>query len=173
MSLTNYQYEESVEEQREQLEEILNKHPEAEFVQLQINYADWESHAIKSRECYEVARKHNKPVIVMEPLRGGKLVNNLPEDAKRLIAGNPRGWSPSDWGLRWLWDQPEVTVVLSGMNSVAMVEENVHTASDAEVGAFTEEDRAFLQKVIGIIRTKEKVGCTGCRYCMEVCPKNM
>ena len=112
------------------------------------------------------------PVVIMEPLRGGKLVNKLPEAAKQLMARHERGWSPADWGLRWLWDQPEVTVVLSGMNSLAMVEENVRIASEAAVGAFSAEDRAFLQRILDIIREKEKVGCTGCRYCMP-CPKGV
>ena len=112
------------------------------------------------------------PVVIMEPLRGGKLVNMLPEEAKRLMAAHERGWSPAEWGLRWLWDQPEVTVVLSGMNSLAMVEENVRTASDAVAGAFSADDRAFLQRILGIIREREKVGCTGCRYCMP-CPRGI
>ena len=88
------------------------------------------------------------------------------------MAANSRGWSAAEWGLRWLWDQPEVTVVLSGMNSLEMVEENVRTAADAAAGVFSEDDRAFLRQILGIIREKEKVGCTGCRYCMP-CPKGV
>ena len=141
-----------------------------DFCQIQYNYLDETTQAGVAG--LKAAAARGIPVIIMEPLRGGKLVNKLPEDAKRLISGHPRHWSAADWGLRWLWDQPEVTVVLSGMNSLAMVEENVKTASDAEAGAFTDDDRAFLQKIVGIIRTKEKVGCTGCRYCMP-CPKGV
>ncbi len=97
---------------------------------------------------------------------------NYMDETTQAGAGHHRGWSPADWGLRWLWDQPEVTVVLSGMNSIEMVEENVRIASEATAGAFTDDDRAFLRQILGIIRSKEKVGCTGCRYCMP-CPKGV
>ena len=141
-----------------------------DFCQIQYNYLDETTQA--GVEGLKAAAARGIPVVIMEPLRGGKLVNKLPEEAKRLISRHPRKWSPADWGLRWLWDQPEVTVVLSGMNSIEMVEENVRTASDATVGEFSEEDRAFLQRILGIIKAKEKVGCTGCRYCMP-CPKGV
>ena len=143
-----------------------------------MNYADWnyahviEPENVNASYLYEELHRRGIPVVIMEPLRGGKLVNMLPEEAKRLMAAHERGWSPAEWGLRWLWDQPEVTVVLSGMNSLAMVEENVRTASDAVAGAFSADDRAFLQRILGIIREREKVGCTGCRYCMP-CPKGI
>ena len=141
-----------------------------DFCQVQYNYMDETSQA--GVDGVKAAAARGIPVIIMEPLRGGKLVNKLPAEAKRLMAEHPRGWSPAEWGLRWLWDQPEVTVVLSGMNSLAMVEENVRTASDAQAGVFTEDDRAFLKSILGISREKEKVGCTGCRYCMP-CPKGV
>ena len=141
-----------------------------DFCQIQYNYMDETTQAGVAG--LKAAAARGIPVVIMEPLRGGKLVNKLPEDAKRLMAGHSRGWSPADWGLRWLWDQPEVTVVLSGMNSLEMVEENVRIASEATAGAFTDDDRAFLRQILGIIRAKEKVGCTGCRYCMP-CPKGV
>ena len=141
-----------------------------DFCQIQYNYLDETTQAGSAG--LKAAAARGIPVVIMEPLRGGKLVNKLPDEAKRLISHHPRKWSPADWGLRWLWDQPEVTVVLSGMNSIAMVEENVRTASDAKVGAFTDDDREFLKRILGIIKAKEKVGCTGCRYCMP-CPKGV
>jgi len=141
-----------------------------DFCQIQYNYMDETTQAGVAG--LKAAAARGIPVVIMEPLRGGKLVNKLPEDAKKLMAGHHRGWSPADWGLRWLWDQPEVTVVLSGMNSIEMVEENVRIASEATAGAFTDDDRAFLRQILGIIRSKEKVGCTGCRYCMP-CPKGV
>ena len=141
-----------------------------DFCQIQYNYMDETTQAGVAG--LKAAAARGIPVVIMEPLRGGKLVNKLPEDAKKLIASHQRGWSPADWGLRWLWDQPEVTVVLSGMNSIEMVEENVRIASEATAGAFTDDDRAFLRQILGIIRSKEKVGCTGCRYCMP-CPKGV
>ena len=141
-----------------------------DFCQIQYNYLDETTQA--GVVGLKAAAARGIPVVIMEPLRGGKLVNKLPEAAKQLMVRHERGWSPADWGLRWLWDQPEVTVVLSGMNSLAMVEENVRIASEAAVGAFSAEDRAFLQRILDIIREKEKVGCTGCRYCMP-CPKGV
>ena len=141
-----------------------------DFCQIQYNYMDETTQAGVAG--LKAAAARGIPVVIMEPLRGGKLVNKLPEDAKKLMTGHHRGWSPADWGLRWLWDQSEVTVVLSGMNSLEMVEENVRIASEATAGAFTDDDRAFLRQILGIIRAKEKVGCTGCRYCMP-CPKGV
>ena len=141
-----------------------------DFCQIQYNYMDETTQA--GVDGLRAAAARGIPVVIMEPLRGGKLVNMLPEEAKRLMAAHERGWSPAERGLRWLWDQPEVTVVLSGMNSLAMVEENVRTASDAVAGAFSADDRAFLQRILGIIREREKVGCTGCRYCMP-CPRGI
>ena len=108
----------------------------------------------------------------MEPLRGGKLVNLLPAGAKNAIAANSRGWTPAAWSFRWLFNQPEVTVVLSGMNSQEMIAENLATAEDARAGAFTEEDFALIESVKSQIRATEKVGCTGCRYCMP-CPRGV
>ncbi len=141
-----------------------------DFCQIQYNYMDETTQA--GVDGLKAAAARSIPVIIMEPLRGGKLVNKLPDAARQLMADHPRGWSAAEWGLRWLWDQPEVTVVLSGMNSPEMVEENVRAASDAAAGVFTADDRAFLQRILGIIKEKEKVGCTGCRYCMP-CPKGI
>ena len=141
-----------------------------DFCQIQYNYVD--EHSQAGVAGLKAAAARGIPVIIMEPLRGGKLVGRLPEQAKRLIARDPRGWSPAEWGLRWLWNQPEVTVVLSGMNSLEMVEENVRTASAARAGEFTGEEEILLDQIREIIREKEKVPCTGCRYCMP-CPKGV
>lgn len=137
-----------------------------DFCQIQYNYLD--EHTQAGREGLKAAAAKGIPVVIMEPLRGGKLVN-LPEKAKKLLQESGRGFTPAELGLRWLWDQPEVTCVLSGMNSTEMVEENLRIASDAEAGALTEEDFALIEEIKGIIKEKEKVGCTGCRYCMP-CP---
>ena len=141
-----------------------------DFCQIQYNYLDDTSQA--GVEGLRAAAARGIPVVIMEPLRGGKLVDLLPEEAKKAIARNGRGWTPAQWGLRWLYDQPEVTVVLSGMNSLDMVRENVRTASDAPVGSFTPEDFTLIDEVKGLIRAREKVGCTGCGYCMP-CPKGV
>ena len=148
---------------------ILNAY-DWDFCQIQYNYLDETAQA--GRTGLQAAAEKGIPVIIMEPLRGGKLVNGLPKEARTAMEDNARGWSPAEWGLRWLYDQPEVTVVLSGMNSEEMVAENVKTASDALPHTLAEEDFALLERVKTLIRAGEKVGCTGCRYCMP-CPKGV
>ena len=138
-----------------------------DFCQIQYNYLD--EHSQAGRRGLHHAAAKGIPVIIMEPLRGGKLVNRLPEEAKKIIANYPVKRSPAEWGLRWLWDQPEVTVVLSGMNTEAMVRENLKTASEVKIGEMTQEDHRMLKKVVQAIHAKMKVGCTGCGYCMP-CP---
>lgn len=141
-----------------------------DFCQIQYNYVD--EHTQAGRKGLDHAAKKGIPVVIMEPLRGGKLVNLLPSKAKALIATNPSGYTPAEYGLRWLWNQPEVTCVLSGMNSVEMVEENCRIASNAKAGSFTKEDFDVIDQVKEIIKETELVGCTGCRYCMP-CPKGV
>ena len=141
-----------------------------DFCQIQYNYLDEVAQAGKAG--LQAAAAKGLAVMIMEPLRGGKLVNMLPEAAKEAMQDSHRDWSPAEWGLRWLYNQPEVTVVLSGMNSVEMVEANCRTASEAQAGSLTEADFETLEKVKKAIREKERVGCTGCRYCMP-CPKGV
>ncbi len=148
---------------------ILNAY-DWDFCQIQYNYVDEVSQA--GVEGLKAAAAKGIPVVIMEPLRGGKLVNLLPDKAKELIAQSSKGYSPAEYGLRWLWNQPEVTCVLSGMNSEDMVKENCRIASDVEAGSFTEEDFEVISKVKKIIAESELVGCTGCRYCMP-CPKGV
>ena len=147
---------------------ILNAY-DWDFCQIQYNYLDETSQA--GREGLMAAAEKNIPVIIMEPLRGGKLVS-LPDKARDELKKSGTGFTPAELGLRWLWNQPEVTCVLSGMNSTEMVEENIRIASDAEPGCFTEEHFALTDRIKKIIREREKVGCTGCRYCMP-CPKGV
>ena len=141
-----------------------------DFCQIQYNYLDEVAQA--GRAGLQAAAAKGIPVMIMEPLRGGKLVNMLPDAARKAMADSGRSWSPAEWGLRWLYNQPEVTVVLSGMNSTEMVEANCRTASEAKSGSMSEADLETLEKVKRAIREKEKVGCTGCRYCMP-CPKGV
>ena len=148
---------------------ILNAY-DWDFCQIQYNYLDETSQA--GRKGLEEAEKKGIPVIIMEPLRGGKLVDLLPGDAKKMISENNRGYSPAEWAFRWLWDQSGVTVVLSGMNSLEMLEENCRVAGSCEAGSFSDEDRELIEKVRDSIRDKMKIGCTGCRYCMP-CPKGV
>ena len=148
---------------------ILNDY-DWDMCQIQYNYLDEVSQA--GVEGLKAAAAKGIPVVIMEPLRGGKLVNMLPAEARRTMQESGRGWSPAEWGLRWLYNQPEVTVVLSGMNSIEMVQENCRTASEALPGHFTDSDFAVLSAVTKKINEKEKVGCTGCRYCMP-CPQGV
>ncbi len=141
-----------------------------DFCQIQYNYLD--EHSQAGRRGLQYAHAKGLPVIIMEPLRGGKLVNLLPEEAKRIIADFTPKRSPADWAFRWLWDQPEVTVVLSGMNTVEMVRENVQTASAVAVGEMDEAQQQMLRQVVSAINAKMKVGCTGCGYCMP-CPRGV
>ena len=143
---------------------ILNAY-DWDFCQIQYNYLD--EHSQAGRRGLKAAAEKGIPVIIMEPLRGGKLVN-IPEKAKALLGG----FTAPELGLRWLWNQPEVTCVLSGMNSMEMVEENIRVASAAEAGCFTEADFETVEKVKKIIKEREKVGCTACRYCMP-CPQGV
>lgn len=137
-----------------------------DICQIQYNYLDETSQA--GRIGLQAAADKGIPVVIMEPLRGGKLVN-IPKQAKEALQQSALGYTPAELGLRWLWNQPEVTCVLSGMNSMEMVEENIRIAADAEAGDFGEAEFALVDQIKGIIRAKEKVGCTGCRYCMP-CP---
>ena len=140
------------------------------FCQIQYNYLD--EHSQAGRAGLEAAAAKGLPVIIMEPLRGGKLVNLLPPEAKRLFAESPRGWTPAEWALRWLWDQPAVTCVLSGMNDLEMIEENCRIADEVQPGALTQEDFALLERVKTAIQQRVKAPCTGCGYCMP-CPKGV
>ncbi len=147
---------------------ILNDY-DWDICQIQYNYFDENSQA--GAAGLRAAASKSIPVVIMEPLRGGKLVN-IPKAAKEIMRESGRDWSPAEWSFRWLYDQPEVTVVLSGMNSLEMVRENVRAASEAEEGEFSEQDFDVIDRVRKKIREVEKVGCTGCRYCMP-CPQGV
>ena len=148
---------------------ILNDY-DWDICQIQYNYFD--EHSQAGVTGLKAAASKGIPVVIMEPLRGGKLVQMLPEAAKKVMAQSDRDYTPAAWSFRWLYNQPEVTVVLSGMNTEEMVKENCRTASEAKAGAFTKKDFAVLERVNQCIRAKEKVGCTGCRYCIP-CPKGV
>ena len=138
-----------------------------DFCQIQYNYMD--EHSQAGRRGLQYAHEKGLPVIIMEPLRGGKLVNRLPARALRIFAEHPAGYTPAQWALRWLWNQKEVTCVLSGMNSMEMVAENADTASAVEIGELGAAEEELLARVVEAINAGMKVGCTGCGYCMP-CP---
>ena len=141
-----------------------------EFCQVQYNYLD--EHSQAGRRGVEYAHSKGIPVIIMEPLRGGRLVQLLPETAKQLFAAYSPKRSPAEWGLRWLWDQESVTVVLSGMGEEAMLRENMAIAASVSVGELTDTDKQLYAQVVQAINEGVKVGCTGCGYC-QPCPKGV
>lgn len=141
-----------------------------DFCQIQYNYLD--EHSQAGRRGLQYAASKGLPVVIMEPLRGGKLVSRLPQKALDIFRAYSIQHTPAQWAFRWLWNQPEVTCVLSGMNSMEMLEDNVKTASQTEVGELGREEEQMLQQVVAAINANMKVGCTGCGYCMP-CPKGV
>ena len=141
-----------------------------DFCQIQYNYMD--EHSQAGRKGLQYAAEKGLPVVIMEPLRGGKLVSRLPKQALDIFSAYPKQYTPAQWAFRWLWDQKEVTCVLSGMNSMEMLADNVKTASETEIGELSGEDQQMLARVVAAINAGMKVGCTGCGYCMP-CPKGV
>jgi len=138
-----------------------------EFCMIQYNFLDENNQA--GRSGLEYASKKGLPVMIMEPLRGGKLVTGLPKEVYDLWDSAYTKRSPAEWALRWIWNHKEVTTVLSGMNSTQMIEENIKVASDANINSFTEKDFELFKKAKEILGEKIKIPCTGCNYCMP-CP---
>ncbi|MBQ7058088.1 MAG: aldo/keto reductase [Firmicutes bacterium] len=151
----------------EKLDQILTEHPDMEFVQLQINYADWEDPKVQSRKCYEVARKHGKPIIIMEPVKGGSLVN-LPEPvAKVFKEANPEANLPS-WALRFAASVDGLIVALSGMSNVEQMKDNLKTMKDFK--PLTEEEYKVIDKARETLHSVPHIPCTSCQYCVKGCP---
>lgn len=153
------------------LEQILTAHPEMEFVQLQVNYLDWEDPVTESRRCMEVAAAHNVPVIIMEPARGGRLIANLPDEAQQIFRALDPQASLASWAYRFCISRPNVLTVLSGMSTLAQVQQNM--ADLAAYRPLTEEEFAATQQVAQILRAQNAVNCTNCRYCMKGCPQHV
>lgn len=149
------------------LEEILTKHPEVDYVLLQINYLDWESQGIQSRRCCETCVKHGKKVIVMEPVKGGSLAN-IPQQAKEVLKEIDPDATPAGQALRFAQSLENVEIVLSGMNSLEQITENMKS-----VTPMTAEEMAILQKAVPLIRGNTAVECTACGYCAAHCPKKI
>ena len=154
----------------DELEPILEAHPDVDFVQLQINYADWESPDIQSRRCYEIARAHNVPVIVMEPVKGG-LLATPPEQVASILREAEPGMSVASWALRFAADLEGVAVVLSGMSNVEQIEDNLRTMKGFD--RLTEDERATIAKAADVLSNLDAIPCTSCEYCAKVCPRNI
>ena len=154
----------------EVLDKILTEHPEMEFVQLQINYLDWDSEGVQSRKCYEVATKHGKPVIVMEPVKGGTLAK-LPAAAETLLRQADPGASIPSWAVRFAASLPNVKMVLSGMSSTDQLLDNTGYMQDFV--PLTQQEQAVIAQAVGIINASIAIPCTGCAYCTEGCPMHI
>lgn len=149
------------------LDHILTKYPDFEFVQLQINYLDWDDENIQSRKNYEVACKHNKPVIVMEPVKGGTL-SVVTDDIKALFDAYNPDVSVSSWALRFAASLDNVVTVLSGMSNIAQMEDNLKTMSSFK--PLNEEEYKVIEEVVKLMKSKDHIACTKCAYCTEGCP---
>ena len=159
----------SFHDRAEVLEQILTEYPQIEVVQLQLNYVDYEDQAVQSRMCLEVCRKHGKPVIVMEPVKGGSLVN-LPQEAQAVF-DRLHGGSYASYAIRFAASQEGVFMVLSGMSDLEMVRDNCGYMQQFQ--PLDGREQAAVAEVCGIFRSLGTVACTGCRYCMEVCPQKI
>jgi len=152
------------------LEQILKEHPEVEFVQLQINYLDWENENIQSRKCYETAVKYGKDIIVMEPVKGGMLAQ-IPDKAEALLKEYDAGSSVASWAIRYAASLDNVFMVLSGMSSYEQMMDNLSYMKEFQ--PFTDKEDRLLKQVVDVIHQSIAIPCTNCRYCVEACPKNI
>jgi len=151
------------------LDQILTEYPQIEVVQIQFNYLDFDDPAVQSRQCYAVCRKHGKPVIVMEPVKGGKLAVLTP-DAQAVFEALGGG-SPASYAVRFAADHEGMLMVLSGMSTLEMVQENCSFMADFQ--PLNEEEKEAIRKVCAIIRSQDLIGCTACRYCVDGCPASI
>lgn len=154
------------------LDRLLTEHPEVEFVQLQINYLDWDHDVVQSGACYEVAERHGVPVVVMEPVKGGTLAK-LPEDVAAPLTALDASASQASWALRFAASLSQVKMVLSGMSTEAQMADNLATLAPSAFKPLTQEERDALHEVVSRYTSVETVGCTACRYCTPGCPQGI
>ncbi len=160
----------SIHDDAECLDELLKAHPEMDFVQLQVNYLDWEDPQNEAKKMMEVAERHGKPVVIMEPARGGRLCN-LPDDVASILTSAKPGSTQAEWAYRFCWNLPNVVAVLSGMSSAEQTRENV--ASYAANTPFCDEERRTLEKAVAKLRSLAEIPCTACNYCVKGCPSGV
>ena len=154
----------------ELLEQLLKDHPEVDFVQLQLNYADWENPGVASRRCWEICKAHGKPVTVMEPVKGGILADPIPE-VKQVLDAAGRGISYAGWALRFAASLDNIVTVLSGMSSLAQMEDNLRSMADFR--PMSEQDLAVIRQAQEALNRDRSIPCTACHYCTEGCPMNI
>ncbi len=152
------------------LDRILTEHPEVEFVQLQLNYLDWEDERVQSRKCYETVVKHGKKVVVMEPVKGGRLAN-VPDEVLQMMKAAHPDWSPASWAIRFAASLEHVMVVLSGMSNTQQLNDN--TSYMQEFTPLSVDEVKLLEKAAEIISALPAIPCTACRYCVEGCPRDI
>ena len=159
----------SFHDRAEVLDQILTEYPQVEVVQIQFNYLDYDDIAVQSRKCYEVCRKHDKPVLVMEPVKGGSLVN-LPDDAKKIL-DDLHGGSPASYAIRFAAGFPGMMMVLSGMSSLEQMKDNLSYMKDFQ--PLNDAEMAAVHQVVDVFRKMNLIPCTVCRYCVEGCPQHI
>ena len=159
----------SFHDRAEVLDQILTEYPQVEVVQIQFNYLDYDDIAVQSRKCYEVCRKHDKPVLVMEPVKGGSLVN-LPDDAKKIL-DDLHGGSPASYAIRFAAGFPGMMMVLSGMSSLEQMKDNLSYMKDFQ--PLNDAEMAAVHQVVDEFRKMNLIPCTVCRYCVEGCPRHI
>jgi predicted aldo/keto reductase-like oxidoreductase len=160
----------SIHDKADVLDKVLTAHPEAEFVQFQLNYDDWESPAIQSRKCYEVALKHHNPIVAMEPVKGGILANLIERVKKMFEEVNPNA-SPASWAIRYAASLDNIITVLSGMSTIDQVRDNVSYMEKFK--PLNQEEIAVIENVRKALGKIPRISCTSCEYCVKGCPKNI
>jgi len=154
----------------ELLDKVLTEHPEVEYVQLQLNYLDWNSAGVRAKECYDTATRHGKPVIVMEPVRGGTLAK-LPDEAERLMKAYDQNASIPSWAIRFAASWENVCMVLSGMSNIAQLDDNTSYMQDFR--PLNEEEMKIVWKTVAVLNGSRAIPCTACNYCAPGCPMNI
>ena len=154
----------------ELLDDVLEKHPEVEMVQLQINYLDWDNPEVQSRRCYEIARKYNKPVTIMEPTKGGLLAGGESEVTELFKRANP-DVSAASWAFRYVGGLDGLVTALSGMENISQIRDNADTFNNFK--PLSKDEHELIQKAVEIINSTPRIPCTTCRYCVPHCPKKI
>ncbi len=154
----------------ELLDKLLTEHPEVDFIQLQLNYADWNDPTVNSRLNYEMARKHGKSIVVMEPVKGGKLADP-PKEVKKLFSAYAPDMSPASWAIRFVASLDGIITVLSGMSNIAQMEDNLSYMKNFK--PLNEEEQKIIREAQKILRRSAEIPCTACHYCTDGCPKQI